>query len=106
MVQTDTDRQDDDTERYQSRNESKEKEKIIHVLQLLLSNIEQEDEYSFPKLLLHVASYYNRVVTVDTYLTQYDDISTICELTALAHEVCDKKYTSNPSEKLNENIQR
>ena len=50
---------------------SKEKEKIIHVLQLLLSNIEQEDEYSFPKLLLHVASYYNRVVTVDTYLTQY-----------------------------------
>ena len=38
----------------------------------------------------------------NTYLTQYDDISTICELTALAHEVCDKKYTSNPSEKLNE----
>ena len=49
---------------------SKEKNKIIHVLHSMLWN-DEDDNISLPTLLFHVASYYNRVNTVDTYLTRY-----------------------------------
>ena len=48
---------------------SREKEKIITVLRSLLANRE-DDKASLPPLIFHVASYYNRVNTVVSYLSE------------------------------------
>ncbi len=52
--------------------------------------------------IVHVDNVVSHVRSIIKNENMENEIGNMCELTALAHEVCDKKYTSNFTEKINE----